>query len=79
MGSHYSFICTMGISIGGLHSSGREAIVLFFLPPTQMVAYPLSRFDTHPQARLGTFETKLASNNAKYSILIILEKIGYYE
>ena len=78
MGSHLGFICTKGISIGGLYSSGREAIYLFiyFFASSQIIAHSLNRFDTHPQARLGTFETKLAGNNAKCLLSIILEKNG---
>ena len=34
----------------------------------------LSRFDAHLQAKLGTFETKMAARSAKRSISTILRK-----
>ena len=40
----------------------------------QTVSRPLSRFDTHPQARLGTFETKMAALKGRCSIAAILPK-----
>ena len=40
----------------------------------QTVSRPLSRFDTHPQARLGAFETKMAALKGRCSIVAILPK-----
>ena len=46
------------------------------------VPRPVSRFDTHHQARFRTFETKMAASNAKRSISTVgnwekeLEKLG---
>ena len=59
MGSHLGFICTKGISIGSLYSSGREANFYFscLLPnrcsPPKQIWQP-------PRTKLGTFETKIA-------------------
>ena len=40
----------------------------------QTVSRPLSRFDTHSQARLGAFETKMAALKGRWSIAAILPK-----
>ena len=40
----------------------------------QTVSRPLSRFDTHPQARLGAFETKMVALKGRCSIAAILPK-----
>ena len=40
----------------------------------QTVSRPLSRFDTHPQARLGAFEIKMAALKGRCSIEAILPK-----
>ena len=41
---------------------------------SQTIPRSLRRFKTHPQGRLGTFETKMAVRNAKRSIWTILWK-----
>ena len=43
-----------------LNASRSDVITvpLFFSPPRQTVPRPLSRFDTHPQVRLGTTENQ---------------------
>ena len=41
---------------------------------SQNVLRPLSRFETHPQAKLRTFEAKLAACTGKRSISTILQK-----
>ena len=46
-----------------------------FRVSSRTVFRPLSRFDTHPQATLGTFETKMAARNDKRFISVILWKI----
>lgn len=43
------------------------------------VPLPLSRFDTHPQARLGTLETKMATCNTKCLIWMIWQKVWDWE
>ena len=47
----------------GFHSLvGRGKRNIFFLPPPKLSAVVLSWFDTHPQVRRGTFETKMAAH-----------------
>ena len=55
------------------------AILVLYVPKRQASGFftitrPLSTFDSHPQAKLGTFETKMAARCAKSSISTILRK-----
>ena len=45
-----------------------------FIPVGEECLPPLSRFDAHLQAKLETFETKMAARSAKRSISTILRK-----
>ena len=51
------FKCTEGAGVGDYRS--------IILVSSQTVPRPLSRFDTLPQVRLGTFEIKMAAINGK--------------
>ena len=45
--------------------AGFEGYSFIILVSSQTVPRPLSRFDTLPQVRLGTFEIKMAAINGK--------------
>ena len=61
-----------GVAVYG--GGGREARKISRPPKPSSAPRPLSTFDNHPQARLGTFETMMATHNAKRSISTILRK-----
>ena len=54
--------------------AGKTETPSIFLVSSQTVLRPLSGFDTLPQARLGTLETRMVARNAKRSISTILRK-----
>lgn len=46
-----------------------------FLVSSQTASRPVSRFDTHPQATFGEFETKMTARNEKRFMSVILWEI----
>ena len=50
---------------------GRAPFASYYTVPR-----PLTRFDTHSQSRLGTFETKITAHKGRCAIPRILEKTG---
>ena len=67
MGSHIDSISTEGIGVAVYKGGGGGT-------SSQIIPWPLSEFDTHPQARLKTLETKISACNAKRLISTILPK-----
>ena len=46
-----------------VYSGGGGGGIFFFCPRASIKPFPTSRFDAHPHARLGTFETKMATHD----------------
>ena len=55
---------------------GEERVGVRLIPVGEECPPSLSRFDPHLQAKLGTFETKMAARNAKRSITTNLRRTG---
>lgn len=67
-GDYLGFICTEGEGVGVYSCDGGGRGGRFFLAFSQTIPLPLSRFNTHIQDRLGTFETRMAARSAKRAI-----------
>ena len=77
-GDYLGFICTEGEGVGVYSSDGGEEGADFFCllpnhPPPLKYIY-VSRFNTHTQVSLGTFETRMAARSAKRAISAFLRK-----
>ena len=72
-GDYLGFICTEGEGVG-VYSSDVGGEGADFLAFSQTIPLPLSRFNTHTQARLRTFETRMVACSAKRAISAVLQK-----
>ena len=73
-GDYLGFIRTEGEGVGVYSSDGGREGADFFFAFSQTIPLPLSRFNTHTQARLRTFETRMVACSAKRAISAILQK-----
>lgn len=74
-GDYLGFICTKGEGVGVYSSDGGGGEgAEFFFAFSQTIPLPLSRFSTLTEARLRTFETRMAVRSAKRAISAILQK-----
>ena len=72
-GNYLGFICTEGECVGVYSSDGGGEGADFFAF-SQTIPLPLSRFNTHTQASLRTFKTRMAARSAKRAISAFLRK-----